>query len=449
MRAVDLFCGAGGSSSGLVAAGIEVISAANHWPLAIETHNENHPDTDHLCADLRQTHPSVFPWTEFLWASPECTNHSLAKGKKRVGIGQRSFWGDDVNPAEERSRATMREVVEFAAFHNNPIIIVENVVDIRHWQFYTEWLTAMENMGYTYKTLYLNAQFFGVPQSRDRWYTVFWKKGNRAPDLDFRPPGWCEQCEGIVSCYQSWKNPEKQWGRYGARRQYVYRCPNCHDVVEPYAPPAASVIDWSLAGQRISERDKPLRPKTMERIRAGLRKFGRNTPGLVAVPHIVPLRKDSKATGVDSPLTTITSGGGHHALIQPHIVTLRQSVQHRSADEPLSTVSAGGNNHALIMAYYGNSPSYTHIGDPMPGLTAVQRHSLIELPDELTNTEVEDIMHHSTFRMLQPHELKLAMSFPDEYIVLGTKRDQVRQVGNAVACNVAQAIAERCIESLV
>jgi DNA (cytosine-5)-methyltransferase 1 len=43
----DMFCGAGGSSQGAVAAGTEVRMAANHWDLAIRTHNTNFPDVDH------------------------------------------------------------------------------------------------------------------------------------------------------------------------------------------------------------------------------------------------------------------------------------------------------------------------------------------------------------------------------------------------------------------
>jgi len=115
ITAMDYFCGAGGSSTGLVAAGIEVRGAANHWRLAIDTHNTNHPQTEHFLDDLQQAHPSWYPRTTIAWFSPECTNHSLAKGRKRKGIGQLDLWGESkVDPAEERSRATMREVVEFS-----------------------------------------------------------------------------------------------------------------------------------------------------------------------------------------------------------------------------------------------------------------------------------------------------------------------------------------------
>ena len=79
----DLFCGAGGSSTGAVSVpGVTVRLAANHWATAIETHNANHPDTDHLQADISNTDPRYIPGTDILWASPECTNHSRAKGRK-------------------------------------------------------------------------------------------------------------------------------------------------------------------------------------------------------------------------------------------------------------------------------------------------------------------------------------------------------------------------------
>ena len=80
----DLFCGAGGSSTGAeMVPGIEVVMAANHWALAIETHQANHPNTAHDCADLSQVDPRRYPTTDILWASPSCTNHSIAKGISR------------------------------------------------------------------------------------------------------------------------------------------------------------------------------------------------------------------------------------------------------------------------------------------------------------------------------------------------------------------------------
>lgn len=182
ITASDYFCGAGGSSSGLVAAGVEVRHAANHWQRAIETHQTNHPQTEHSIDDLQVAHPSWYPRTTIAWFSPECTNHSLSKGRKRKAAAQLDLWGETgLGEDEIRSRATMREVVEFTEYHRYEVVIVENVVDIRYWDFFDDWWSAMLNLGYHGRILYLNSMFFGVPQSRDRFYAVFWKRGNRAP----------------------------------------------------------------------------------------------------------------------------------------------------------------------------------------------------------------------------------------------------------------------------
>lgn len=76
----DLFAGAGGSSTGAInVPGVTIRLAMNHWQLAVTVHNENHPDADHLCADISQYDPRRIPTADLLWASPECTNHSQAQ----------------------------------------------------------------------------------------------------------------------------------------------------------------------------------------------------------------------------------------------------------------------------------------------------------------------------------------------------------------------------------
>ena len=107
----DLFCGAGGSSTGAVTAGVQVRIAANHWKLAVQSHNENHPDTAHDCADISQVDPRRYPTTDILWASPECTNHSQAKGRKKLLDSTPDMFGLTLpDEAAERSRATMWDV---------------------------------------------------------------------------------------------------------------------------------------------------------------------------------------------------------------------------------------------------------------------------------------------------------------------------------------------------
>lgn len=80
LEATDLFCGAGGSAIGLHNAGFKVKIAANHWKMAVDTHADNFPDTEHDLADISQVDPRRYPSTQLLWCSPECTNHSIAKG---------------------------------------------------------------------------------------------------------------------------------------------------------------------------------------------------------------------------------------------------------------------------------------------------------------------------------------------------------------------------------
>jgi DNA (cytosine-5)-methyltransferase 1 len=74
----DMFCGAGGSSTGFVNAGGRLVGAANHWKLAIDTHNTNHPNVDHYLANISLSDPRAYPRTDVLIASPECVNHSSA-----------------------------------------------------------------------------------------------------------------------------------------------------------------------------------------------------------------------------------------------------------------------------------------------------------------------------------------------------------------------------------
>nr|BFF17108.1 hypothetical protein GCM10025730_06290 [Promicromonospora thailandica] len=286
----DLFCGAGGSSTGAVSVpGVTVRLAANHWDKAIETHNTNHPDVDHLQADISNTDPRYVPHTDLLWASPECTNHSRAKGRKQAL--QPDLFGETISEdAVRRSRATMWDVVRFTEAHRYRAIIVENVVEVADWGddgtakggLFDAWLLAMRNMGYDHRIISLNsmhAQRMGLPapQSRDRVYIVFWRRGERAPDFEWmlRPQAWCSSCERVVEARQWWKKGDgRRPGRY--RQQYLYRCPNTacrNQVVEPAWLPASSIIDWSNPGVRIGDRDKPLSPKTMRRIEVGIERY--------------------------------------------------------------------------------------------------------------------------------------------------------------------------------
>jgi len=279
----DLFAGAGGSSTGGISVpGVAVRAAMNHWPKAVEVHNANHPDAAHICADISQYDPRRIPTADLLWASPECTNHSQAKGRKRVDLGQPDLFGETLpDEAAERSRATMWDVPRFTEVHRYQAIVVENVVDAAKWTPFRQWLTVMDAYGYDHQIVWLNsmhAQAGGLPapQSRDRMYVVFWRKGNRRPDLEAmqRPRAWCSRRQTVVAAMQTWKRPDRPGGRY--RQQYYYRCPNhaCRgQAVEPGWLPATTAIDWTIPGTRIGDRDKPLAEKTRRRIAAGIARY--------------------------------------------------------------------------------------------------------------------------------------------------------------------------------
>ncbi len=416
LTVTDLFCGAGGSSQGAFDAGAEVRMAVNHWKLAVETHNSNFPDTDHDCANISQTDPDRYPSTDILIASPECTTHSLAKGKKRKQQGQLGLWENkQPDPAEVRSRATMYDVPRFAEIHDYGAIIVENVVDIMYWPPFQAWLQAMASFGYEHKLLFLNSQFFWpTPQSRDRIYIVFWKKGLPRPNLEFRPLAYCPKCGKDVEAIQSWKNPTRKWGRYGKRNQYVYRCPTCAEMVNPYYYPASSAIDWSILGGRIGDRKVPLRPRTMERIRYGLRKFGQQALTVQLdythsesnrtrpVGHTLPTQtsrqvlgllspfileyysRPNAAGGIDEPLSTIVTEN-RHALVQPFLTSLNHSGDRaRSINAPLPTQTSVNAPYLVtphfLFNYYGARHAVRGAGEPLATATSWLNHALIQHP---------------------------------------------------------------------
>jgi len=516
----DQFCGAGGSSIGATMAGAEVRLAMNHWKLAIETHNTNFPQVDHDCTDISAANPRRYPSTDILITSPECTNHSLAKGKPRRFYEKNLFGDVLLDPSEERSRATMWDVPRFAEYHDYRMIIVENVVDAAKWRMWDAWLNAMHALGYDHEVVYFNSMFaFPTPQSRDRLYTVFWKKGNRKPDLEFKPIAHCSHCEKDVDSIQTWKRRAK-WGRYKA--QYFYRCSACHQEVTPYYFAAFNAIDWTIEAERIGDREKPLKPKTLARIQYGLEAYGRQimvvtgryTSGLecrvkdaqieplptqpgdsshaVVMPWLVDTaypngkhvigsadpsltqttrqtlgivagflskqyggNADPKhmALGLDDPTGVITTWD-HHALLSlsPALVAMPSFIaeMHGTSkagriDEPLMCITSNGSHHALLSAgsflsYYYGTQQASGMADPVHTMTGIDRAALIQALDSLT---VDDLY----FRMLQPKEIGKAMAFPGRYVVLGTKREQVKQYGNAVTPPVMEMLIERCIET--
>lgn len=508
----DQFCGAGGSSIGATMAGAEVKLAMNHWKLAIETHNTNFPNVSHDCADMSAVDPRRYHSTDILITSPECTNHSLAKGKKRQMYKADLFGNVLVDPADERSRATMWDVPRFAEFHNYRVIVVENVVDAARWVMWDSWLHAMSALGYDHEVVYFNSMFaYPTPQSRDRLYTVFWKRGNKKPNLEFKPLAYCEHCDKNVESIQTFKKNVK-WGRY--KFQYFYRCPSCHREITPYHYAAFNAIDFTIPSVRIGDRAKPLQPKTYERVKYGFDAYGKQ---MMIITGRYTSGVECRVRNANTDAIPTQPGDSSHAVLLPwlietahstrkgsHVSQSTSSLPTQTTSQTLAVVTGflskqyGGaadprvigvpldnsfgtittvDHHALIHGELKFTKNIKKLkeGDLLSFADKSKRHSLLQASSFLTYyygshqaSGMADPIRTMTskehaalvsvgeslkiedlyFRMLAPHEIGRAMAFPGEYVVLGNNKEKVKQYGNAVTPPVMEMIIKRCVESL-
>jgi DNA (cytosine-5)-methyltransferase 1 len=484
-----LFCGAGGDTAGIRAAGMRPIFAGNHSQVAIETHSANFPDCDHVCADLDQYDMRRLPRTDGLWASPICTEISPAGGRKRRPKNQLALELEEFGKIEagawERTRVTAYDIMRAIEVHRYKFVLCENVIEFfTDWELFDWWREGIERLrpGYNSQIVCVSSAHVGgasndpAPQWRDRGYVVFTRKDIPLPNLEVRPRAWCPVCEEDVDARQVWRNGRRV-GKY--KEQYDYRCPNTacrHAIVEPYVRPAASIIDWSNLGVRIGDRAahglRPLVPNTLRRIQAGLDMLGaRNMiltvnhgghDGRAFPPEDRPLAArtvkigdallvpaggtwNEKPTVTSEPMRTrLANPKGFEALCTPpgaedaFLVTLRNHAKPETVESPMATVSAQGRHHWLVIPYRnGNKPRT--VGEPLHTLSTHDSAALAS-----PAPAIEDCR----YRMIQPREQLLAQRFPADYVVHGTRGEQTMQAGNAVSCNVAQWIGERVLEVL-
>ena len=537
LTAVDIFCGAGGSSLGAEKAGVKLRLGLNHWRRAIETHSQNFPDADHECADVASLTTGrirAYPDADLLLASPECTNHSLAKGAQRKKPLVASLFDDGPEGSDEadRSRATMWDVprfIEAKVAKGSPYkaVVVENVTDAVKWgpgdngALFEAWRQAITALGYEHELVFLNSAFAPpTPQSRDRLYVVCWQKGMRRPDLKFEPPSWCPQCEQVVAGQQIWKKvdvrPWSRGGRYGT--QYLYHCPDCRKPCIPGAYPAASAIDFTHPASKIGERTKPLAAKTLARIKRGLERLGSEPFALrllrdgVPRPLTLPVvsmtarhdmamvfpiagstfertpgnrARDARTQQMDTVHATHCQG-----IVLPFV---RNTVPTIAAREPVHTVTAEGYHHGLVVSNYGNSSNPSLAGGwerkadelPFGTITATDGHALVvpynrtgvpspvheptptvathegmglcvprpvEQLEEIDSREwTDDEIDECRFRMFELDEIARVMQMDEhheggDYVVVGNKRERMKQYGNAVVPPVMTGIVTRLME---
>lgn len=223
MRAIDLFAGAGGTTTGATWAGVDVVACCNHWPVAVETHTLNHPRVHHVCQDIATVDPSEMPPHDVMLASPSCVGHTRARGREQSH--------------HDACRATADDVLRFAEANTPRVVIVENVPEMVAWKRYRSWRLAWADLGYRVSENILDAADCGVPQNRRRLFIV--ASRTRRPivvppatlphvtaravlDLDAGPwadvSTWCEKTRARIAVAREEHGDEFLLPYYGSER---------------------------------------------------------------------------------------------------------------------------------------------------------------------------------------------------------------------------------------
>lgn len=481
IQAVDLFCGAGGTSTGLLNAAEELgldieLTAINHWDIAIATHTQNHPGARHLCVNVQDINPaSIIPGkkVDLLVASPECIYFSRARGGK---------------PVNDQQRVSPWLVLDWLEKLDVTRVLIENVPDLIAWggvdgntgkpiqkqkgKTFLAYLSALRSLGYKVSYRVINCANYGDATTRERLF-IMARKDKR--------PHW----------------PEPTHAKDAAPRLF--------ETVKPWRT-AREIIDWSIPGNSIYSREKPLSESTLRKIEAGIKRFGGKSfvltnhgtdgyargasvdepvrtiaaDGWMALiqPFVIGQQSGSIPRSVDQPLPTVASAGAI-SLVQPFVFAINHSnsdIRSYSVDEPMKTITSAdawglakpflveyhsgdnrvrdidtplpvqdtSNRFALaepFLVQYNGTGTVQSVDDPVPTLTANDRFGLAE-PVIFRGVDGKEYMLDVLFRMLLPHELAAAMSFPKDYKFTGTRKDIVRQIGNAVPRHTAKALCK-------
>lgn len=344
LNTVDLFCGAGGASTGLELALSRLKMrhkglAINHWSVAVDTMKRNHPDIDTMQMKIEDAVPAdLVPGgvVDLLWASPSCTHHSRAKGGK---------------PRSNQLRAQPELVLTWLDQLFVRRIIIENVPEFVDWgplnkddkpierlkgSCFRSWVASIEARNYTVEWRIVNCADYGDATSRRRFFLKAVRKG--CGKIRWPEPTHAENPQPDLFGHEL-----KKW-------RGVREC-----------------LDLADTGKSIFNREKPLAQNTLRRIMVGLRKYNgldfqmdmlgagendetrvlptsaplrtQHTANRTALvrPFLVRLNKCCDAESIDKPLSTVTAGGQHHALCQPLIVDHMKNGKASPITEPLGT----------------------------------------------------------------------------------------------------------------
>jgi len=504
---VDLFAGGGGASTGIeLAVGRPPDIAINHDPDAISLHAANHPQTRHFCSDVFEVDPLDVCQGQpvgLLWASPDCTFHSKARGGK---------------PFRDRKSANKRRslagvVVKWARLQKPRIICLENVEEFQDWgplddegkpckkrkgQSFRRWVSELSNQGYKVEWRELRACNFGTPTIRKRLFLIARRDGmpivwptqtHAKPDAKKRVPKGLKPFHTAAECID-WSIPcpsiferSKPLADATCRRiakgimRYVV------NAAEPFIVPGGAPFLTEFANassERVFPANEPLRTQCANvkgghfaLVTAFLAKHYTGVVGsdlndpmgtVTSVDHhslvtanLVHLGHGEGKDGtkrfshgirdITDPLNTITASGAAAALVTSHLVKMRGDNVGGPVTERLHTISAQGTHHAEVRAflvkYYGNETDGVPLTEPMHTLPTKDRIGLVTVTIAGEQWVIVDI----GLRMLAPHELFKAQGFPAGYIInrgadgtLLTKTAQVRLCGNSVCPPIAAAL---------
>jgi DNA (cytosine-5)-methyltransferase 1 len=368
VHAVDLFCGAGGTSSGLIQAvnsmGMDIkLVAINHWDVAIATHSRNHEEVEHYCQSIETLDPlKIVPGgrLQLLVASPECIHHSNARGGK---------------PRSDQKRADAWMLMRWIDKLYVENILIENVPEFRDWgpltasgrpdkrhkgKYFKQFIDSL-SINYNVEYDILNCADYGDPTTRKRLF-ILARRGHKKIVWPARTHASRNELAQLAV------NPEK----FGVRAEEMKK-------LQPWVP-ARKIIDWSIEGTSVFGRKKDLSPNTMRRIFAGLWKYS-------LAPFIVPQFTGPDTRDVNEPLGTVTTTSRGVGVAEPFMVNLKNADRRdRDINEPTFTQAAGGNHQAVaepfIVPFFGEregqEPRTRDIEEPAPTVTGHGRMGVAE-----------------------------------------------------------------------
>ena len=417
---VDLFCGAGGSSTGAARAVEELggemdLSAVNHWDKAIATHSANHPKATHILQDVARVDPrKAVPGgrVDLLIASPECRYFSRALGGK---------------PIHDQGRMKPWEVIKWLKQLDVACVLVENVPEFPNWgpldkhgrpvksrkgQYFQKWYRAFGELGYEVHHRILNAADYGDATSRKRFFLIARKDGK---PVQWPEPSHAQGDTGFFPGRLPWRGAREiiDWSdrgrslldgpgkplalktrlriakgllRYGGPLAHLFiRLLDLPEDLEPAQEGSSGAVPFVLNrhGENGGSRCKAVTEPTATATTRGA--------GYLVIPEVARFQFANRAhnnpRSLDEPIAAATTahGGGSclvSAEVKPFVLGQQSGAAPRGADDPLPTIAAAGAISLvspIIVEYYGQS-SARDTGQPLSTFTCEGNHHALLTP---------------------------------------------------------------------